>query len=223
MAYSDTPLTLAELRAALAGDLRDPGYKTFSITDMNRFLNDGLTEVNRVYPLELTEAFTCVEDQTSYPSRFTSAYRVEVWAEEGIVAILPFNDGDNSYAGWELQGTTLCVPPSVVSAEVMDQYTGLELRVTGYGRRTKMDTDGTATELDTEAELAVRWFAAYRGYSALMGDRSLYGQWAAQSNNTDVSMPMLMNLVNTASTEWNRHKTQLKSLRRSPVGGVVVM
>lgn len=226
MPYTDTPPTALELANALAGDLRDPSGKTFAVSDLARFLNDGIVEVNRIYPLEVTDSITCVQEQTDYPTRFTSIYRVEVWDDATILAILPFNDGDNSYAGWELHGLTLAIPPSVVEEAMLTQYTSLTLKVTGYARRQKIDPIGSpsvATELDSEAETACRWFAAYRGFMSLMSDRSLYGQWQSQSNNTDVSMTQLMTLVTTASQQWERHKAGLKTLRRQPVGGAVVI
>lgn len=226
MPYTETAPTLNEMVAALAEDLRDPlPGKTFSEALLAQFITDAMIEVNRVYPLHVVDSFALVEDQTTYDTRFNGIYRVEVWDDDTFVGPVPHNDGNDSYAGWELLGRTLYLPPSIVAAEMFDAYTSLTMKVTGYAKRQLLTlTDGDdPLELDPEASLGVRWFAAYRAYQTLMSDRSLYKQWQGQSNNSDVSMPMLMNLVQTASQMWERHRRNFVTYRRSPTGDPVVI
>jgi len=221
--YSDTPPTLTVLQAALAADLRDPNNRTFALTDLTRLLNDGLVEVNRVYPDHFTEDITVVAATSSYATRFTSVYRVELWETAGMLTVVPFGEGYSSWDGWDLQGQNLVLPAPFCTAEFIALHPGLKIKVSGYGRRQKFDgnSPSASTGLDSEAELGVRWFAAYRGFMSLMSDRSLYTQWQTQSNNSDVSMPMLLNLVSTASQQWERHKASIKVLRRQPLGNLV--
>ena len=226
MPYTDTPPLFSELATALREDLRDPGTKTFSDSQIVRFLNDGIVEVNRVYPLHVTDDIDLVEDTVAYDTRFTSIYRCEFWDNTTFIDVLPYNDGDSIYGGYDLVGMTLTIPPSVVSEAIFAAYTDPTLKVTGYARRQLIpsDDDGSfQTELDGEAALAVRWFAQYRAFTALLSDRSLFKQWQSESNNSDVSMPMLLNLWQVARAEWDRHERALRTLRRVPPGSPVVI
>lgn len=225
MAYTETAPTLNELVAAVSADLRDTSQKTFSSAQVAQYINDGMVEVNRVYPLHVTDSISVVEDETSYVTRFASVYRVEFWNSDEYVGTVPFNDGNNAYAGWELLDRTLYVPPSLVGAEIIDAYPNLAIRATGYARRQlKTLAEGNdPLELDAEAALGVRWFAVYRAYQTLLSDRSAFKQWQGQSNNSDVSMPMMLNLLSTASQMWERHRRNFVTYRRSPVGDVVVV
>jgi len=225
VSYTDSPLTLTELIAALAEDLRDANKKTFDDTNLTQYINDGIVEVNRVYPLQVIDTVSLVEGTSAYDTRFSSAYRVEVWDGTDFLMLIPHNDSNWSQAGWDLMGTVLHIPASVVSAQMFAAYTSLTLHVSGYARRQllSLSTPSTASELDSEAALAVRWFAQYRAFMALMSDRTLYKQWQGQSNNTDTSMPMLMNAVSTASQMWERQRRRLVTYRRSPVGDPVVL
>lgn len=222
MPYTDTPPTLATMRTALAEDLRDSLNRTFTESDLTRLLNDGQVEINRVYPIHATDEITVSAPTYSYATRFTSIYRVELWETSGMLTVVPFGEGWSSWDGWDLQGMNLVLPAPFCTTEFIALHPGLKIRVSGYGRRQKLDptTPNQMSELDTEAELGVRWFAAYRGFMALMSDRSLYTQWQGASNNSDVSMPMLLNLVSTASQQWERHKASLRTLRRQPPGNV---
>jgi hypothetical protein len=223
--YTETAPTLEEMVTVLSEDLRDASKKTFDDTNLIQFVNDGMVEVNRVYPLHVVDDIALVEDQSSYATRFSSVYRVEVWDGTSLVGSIPYNDGNGTYAGWELYGSTLVIPPNIAGTEMFDAYTSLSLKVAGYAKRQLLTVaDWTSPlDLDPEAALGVRWFAAFRAYQTLMSDRSLYKQWQGQSNNTDVSMPMLMNLVQTASTMWERHRRNFVTYRRSPVGDPVVI
>ena len=225
MVYTDTPPTTSELITALARDLRDPINKTFTIEDLLQYINDGIVEVNRIYPIQATDSGELIQGQNSYDTRFSSVYRVEIWSDTSLVSTLPFNDGDSVYGGWELMGQKLIIPPSVVAQSVFDAYPNLTISVTGYARRElgSISALNDPTELDSEAALAVRWFAQYRASLALMNDRSLFKQWQSESNNSDVSMPMLMNMVSTAAQMWERHKRDLIMYRRLPVGSPVVI
>lgn len=226
MPYTDTPPLFSELRTALRDDLRDPLGKTFGDTSVLRYLNDGIVEINRVYPLHVTDDVALVQDQVAYDTRFTSIYRCEFWDTTTFVDVIPYNDGDSIYGGYDLVGTTLVVPPSVVSAAIFTAYTDPTLKATGYARRQLIPSgdDGSfQTELDGEAALAVRWFAQYRAFTSLLSDRTLFKQWQSESNNTDVSMPMLLNLWQVARGEWERHERAMRTLRRVPVGSPVVI
>lgn len=226
MPYTDTPPLHSELRAALAQDLRDTQYKTFSDTQMTRFLNDGIVEVNRVYPLQVADDIPVEQDVFLYPTRMTSAFRCELWNDDTMVDSLPYNDGDSIYGGWDLVGLDLMVPPSVCVESTLETYPTLSLKLYGYARRQliPLDDDGSfQTELDGEAAMAVRWFAQYRAFVTLLSDRSLFKQYQSESNNTDVSMPMLINLLQTARSEWERQVAALRTLRRVPPGSVVVI
>lgn len=226
MPYTETAPTFNELIASVSEDLRDPSWKTFSEANIAQLVNDGMVEVNRVYPLHVVDTISCVLDQASYDTRFSSVYRVELWDGTTFLGYIPVNDGNvGPYGGWELLGRTLYVPPNLVDQTMFDAYSNLTLKVTGYAKRQLLTLAGGASslELDPEAALGVRWFAVYRGYQMLMADRSLYKQWQGQSNNSDVSMPMLLNLVSTAAQTWERHRRNFVTYRRSPVGDPVVI
>lgn len=223
MTYTEVAPTLAQLEVMLADDIRDAG--TFDETDLIRLINDGIVEINRVYPLHVVDTIALAQGTTYYGTRFSDIYRVEVWSGSDFVGLIPSGDGNGPYTGWNLYTRTLYIPPNLVGTEMFAAYENLSMQVAGYAKRQLGDvaTKTDPLELDPEAALGVRWFAQYRAFQMLMSDRSLYKQWQGQSNNSDVSMPMLLNLVQTASQMWERHRRTLVTYRRSPVGDPVVL
>lgn len=68
--------------------------------------------------------------------------------------------------------------------------------------------------LGGEEEFSVREFAKAQGFDLLTHDRSLFAQWQGQTNNTDVSPVMMLNMAAQAKTDWERRARKITTVRR---------
>lgn len=206
--------TLNALIISVARDLRDPGYKVFSTTEITDLINWGLIEVNRVYPLARVEVVDVTKDpatlkpQRSYLVESNEIYRVEVWRSSAFREQVPEGD-EQSNTGWFLFGNLFTLPSWLTLDDVQDG-----LRVYGYQER-DMLTSGTAVaETDAEAEMGVRLYATLTGYQRLQNDRAQFQQWMSLPGNNDISPTQLDGMANTYLAQWNRHRNQMRRLRR---------
>lgn len=88
------------------------------------------------------------------------------------------------------------------------------LHIGGYGKRPLPVLGADETGLNDEEAFAVRAYAKSEGFDLLTHDRSLFGQWQGQTNNTDVSPVMIMNMAMTAKNQWDRTRGHVRTVRR---------
>lgn len=207
-----TPPTRAALRDSIARDLRDPEFKTFATADIDDFINFGIAEVNRVYPLEAVDEVV-VEDITviTYATLMTHIWRVEVWRSGKYGWRISPNEGDNSRGGWELYAQELRIP---LYSNSLNADTDV-FRIWGYVDRDALVDDADVLEGDLDAEAGVRSYSAQQGLSRLANDRTLFQQWQTQSNNSDVSPTQLNGMFAMRAGEWDTLRNRIRRLRRS--------
>ena len=209
-----TQPTLSQLRDSVEQDLRDSSNEAFSTAEVDDLINEGIVEVNRIYPLPEIEDVDIVDtdedgnvDRT-YTITSTEVQRAEVWRDGEFRENVPeFDSVGNS--GYDIWGSTLTVPTWVVLDEDTDT-----IKLYGYTDRAYLSDDADVAEFDAEAEYAVRTFAKMRGYQALQNDRSLFQQWMKVPGNNDISPTQLDGLVNTYIGQWERQRGHLRRIRR---------
>ena len=88
------------------------------------------------------------------------------------------------------------------------------LNLWGYAPRARLVDDEQVTELDMDGEYAVRAYARWAAFQFMLADRSVYKQWQGASQNTDISVNQLEQLVTIYSREWEQSRNRLRMLRR---------
>jgi hypothetical protein len=211
MAY--TPPTLATLRASVQRDLKDSSAEVFLDAEIDDLINWGIVEVNRIYPLSEVEDVTVTDDDDGnalliYTIGCSEVSRIEVW-RDGVFReqVPPVMDYANS--GWDLFGSTLTLPSWLTLDDTKDA-----LKVYGYMDRDALTNNGDVAETDAEAEMAIRLYSVMRGYQRLQHDRALFQQWLAIPGNKDISPTQLDGMANTYLADWNRHRNQMRRIRR---------
>jgi hypothetical protein len=210
MVYS--PKTREQLRTAVATDLRDPTGTTFTPTEIDGLINEGISEVSRVYPREATDTVAFVEGVSAYPVDFEQIFRVE-WFRDGVYqATIPSNhDDDSAQGGWDHFAGSLHLPWSRVP--YMFEATDT-LRLWGYQTRNQLTDDAEVFDGDADAEFGVRTYAVLTGYQRLLNSRALYQQWTLESVNSDMGPRWLMAAADSYERQWQRIRQQLRNLRR---------
>jgi hypothetical protein len=204
--------TLANLRAFVASDIRDPNFATFSSGQVDSLINGAINEVSRVYPKEVLETIVPIASTYSYATGLTQAFRAEWFRSNAFHASIPHNaDDDSAQGGWEVWAGNLILPKGLVDAAVpaTDFF-----RLWGYGGRAQLTADGQVFDGDTDAEWGVRVFARWSAYQALNAERALFKQWQGASQNSDITAPQLQQDVALYAQEWNRQRNHLRRLRR---------
>lgn len=208
-----TPVNYGLLKDAVASDLRDPLYKTFTKAQVGALVNEGIAEMDRIRPWEryVFLAFT-------YPSLVVTVdaqqvLAVEVQSEDnGSWSLVPecsHTLPGIAQDGWDQWGDTLFLPQRMTLA------VGMEFRALVYAQRDplKNDTD-VPTFLDMTDEEVVRCYARWTALEALLHDRTLYQQWQTQANNSDVSPTQLLQMAGNFKQEWSDLRKRALRLRR---------
>ena len=217
--------TLAELRARVARELRDPNLKTFTQADLNDYINAGVGELNELRPLE--EILTLEGDEMmitetgiglDYIWRVMIAYLQDGRVVKEVV-VPPANDETSVYSGWLHWGHRLMLPRTLFRWLHEDALGIAQLWVFGYYARDVFLTDDQVGQFRSAAEeTAIRQYCMWRGWDALRSDRALFQQWQTQSNNTDISETQLINMAGTSEAEWSRTRKRIYLIRRPAVG-----
>lgn len=212
MAYA--PPDRTTLRAAVARDLRDPSYETFTTTELDDLLNLAVVEVGRVYPKQSVQELVPAENgQEVFPCDAYALFRVER-LQEGYtpVGCPPNGDSDTGQGGWDLHGGNLYLPRFFTASLVAADHT---IRVWGYWPRELFDDDADTLDGDAECEFAVRTVATLNGYQRLQNDRLLFQQWLTNTGNTDVSPNQLAQTADLYQSQWREMRNRLRTLQRS--------
>jgi hypothetical protein len=214
-----TAPTLTELQTRCARDLRDTANATFSTSQLLDFINDGISEINQLKPLEQKLILTAEASQSGLD--FTYIWKVEIVATDtyGQNVIPPNNDESRWQNGWTYFDGVLTLPQGLQrDLNIGYDDASLELVVYGYRPRDPLADAADVPDFTLEDEMAVRKFVRLSGFRTLVDDRSLFQQWQAQSNNTDVSATQLLNIAQVAESEWRRTRQNLYTIRRPAVG-----
>jgi hypothetical protein len=231
--------TLGELTTSVFRDLADEGKQVFTTLQVEDFIRGGIVELNRVAPTDAVEDIDFVSGQVEYPTIMTLVYGASLRDKTGrTVAVLSMLEpGQPHVYGYvhRIVGErgVIEVTPGLVDAVFADTTEDANrphIRLAGYARRplpypysVLSDPDDTASplvavdpriELGGDEEFAIREYAKAEGFTLLTHDRSLYQQWQGQTNNTDVSPVMMLNMASTARAEWNRRRGLIRTVRR---------
>jgi len=210
--------TLQEIRTKVATEIRDPLLSTFNSTTLDQMINNGITEINFVWPKEYYEEVAgsnlddLVTSGTLPDSMVTSLFRIE-WYRDGVFyARLTQNELlDTAQDGWDLHGGQLFFPQRV--ADLLDSSVDT-FRLWGYKERALLVNDADVADLTDSQEWGVRAYARWQAFVLLTHDRALFTQWQAQSNNADISPTQLAQMVNLYGGEWQDIRKHLRRLRR---------
>lgn len=208
--------TLAELRTAVARDLRDSDLVTFKAPGLNDLINAGIEEIDRVYPVEKVVTIDPLANTFDYSlasERMVEVFRVEHVRNDLLYQVVNRSDHDEVQNGWEFFAGSLRFGLPGVATAWFDPDTD-EFRVWGYASRAQLTADAQVAELDTTAEWGVRAYAKAMGLQMLQHDRALYSQWQAMSQNSDLSPNQINQMVALASSEWDHLQKRLRRLRR---------
>lgn len=203
--------TLLELRTAVASDIRDPNFATFTTDQVDDFINGGQADINRAYPLQVFEDIQYVDGQAAYPTTLSTVFRVEVYRNDKYFSILAESSGIEAQDGWDVHAGILILRGDLLT--LLDEDTDA-FKLWGYRDRARLVTDSQVTELDMDAEYAVRTFSRWAAFQFMLGDRSVYKQWQGTSQNSDISVNQLEQLVTIYSHEWEQTRNRLRTLRR---------
>lgn len=204
--------TLLELRTAVARDLRDSGFSTWSQSEIDDLVNLGIDEVSEVYPREVVDSASSISAGVKtydLATDFTNIYRIDIYSTTTFRFTIPHGIGAGPNSGWELHGGILYLPPSVTFTA------GETLRAFGYARYVQLDAASSTTEMDARAIWGVRQFARSEGFQNLIADRTQFQQWQTASGNTDVTAIALAQLAANAQRRWDRARQRLRRMRKT--------
>jgi hypothetical protein len=209
------PPSFTQLRDAVASDLRDPTYATFTKPQIGALVNEGIAELNRVRPQESVQDILLMDDVLEYPCVLQPIFLVEA-RRQNDPAWWPIEEQDyaapvGTQAGWSLFAGVLRLPGLMTPLS-----TGFDqLRAWGYLDRGQLinDTD-TADFTDMTDEEGCRCYARWTALEMLLHDRMLYQQWQSQTNNSDISTTQLLQTASSYQQEWSNLRKRLARLRR---------
>jgi hypothetical protein len=215
------------LQANVSRDLADPSRQTFDVDAVRDFIQQGLAAVSRVAPEQFQEDLDAIDGQLVYQLRSLvfpapvpeiRLVRVEVWT--GTPQRFKFKvkakagqTARDSIAGWEVWGGKLEIPDWV---EANIDAALDTIRVWGYSPYAPISADADIVPVSAELELAVRSYCRVEAMRKLVGSRTLFKQWQARSNNTDVTLGQLNSDLQVAEEEWRRLARSLKVPEQSP-------
>jgi hypothetical protein len=202
--------TLSDIRTTVARGLRDASFDTFTVSEVDDLINQGIDALADVYPKEIVSSVGTVAASvfTYSVSSFTNIYRIDVHDSLDVyrTEIPHAFEGRNS--GWETHAGVLYLPPA------WPLTAGDTLRAFGYGRYVQLAAATATTDLDASGIWAVGVFAQAEGYGRLLTDRVLFAQWQAQPGNTDVTALALNQLTYAKQQRWVAEQRRLRRMRK---------
>lgn len=202
--------TLAQLETRLAQDLRDAAHSTWSTTELDTFINQGIDELAAFYPREIVQTLgTISANVRSFDaSAFTNIYRLDIYASTGTLrgTLVPSIGPVNS--GWELHGNIVYLPPSIAFT------TGDTLQAWGYGIYSQLSGSASTTDLNTSGINAVMAFAQAEALGKLISNRAAFQQWQVNANATDATMLGIAQAQSALRAGWDRERQRLRRMRK---------
>jgi hypothetical protein len=231
--------TLTGMRNRVYRDLADDNQVVFTNIQVEDFIRAGIAELNRVAPTERYEDITPLDQITEYAVDIVRPIRLVIRSYEGSeVGSFPLVEADDTiyatpwgYRFWQAgEGGMIELPLSVVQSFVSIEQNAPTFRLYGYGNRdipyitqelsdpedpqSPLIENDPETGLNADDEYSVRQYAKSEGFDLLTHDRSLFAQWQGQTNNTDVSPVMMMNMAASAKAAWNDRRGLIRVLRK---------
>jgi hypothetical protein len=215
------PPTLDQLYALVGRDLTDPGHAVFNTSQLADYINGGISEVNRVRPLEsfIPIAWDVDLGLVLGPIGLEDVFLVELTSSDGHQRFIPHASGPApTRDGWDYFARTLMLGPlwmDVATRKTRDEDWSLVLW--GYKPRDPLIDDADVAEfIDLNDEMAVRLYCRLEAYRSLNADRGLFQQWQMQANNSDVSPTQLNGMLSTAEGSFDRQQRRIFTPRRIP-------
>jgi len=206
--------TLGTLITNVSRDLRDSSNATWSTTEVQDLIVQGVDALAAFYPKEVIDTSLTVSASAftyTLPTTINRVYRVDIYSSAGSYkATLPkaTETWDSPNSGWELHGGVLYFPPSYF------YQSGDTLRLYGYGPYIVMSATSDTTDVDAPGIWAVRVFCQAEGFGRLLADRAAFQQWQTTSGNTDVTAAALAQLAVTMQRRWDSEKARLRRMRK---------
>lgn len=221
--------TFSELKTAVASAIRDPDNKTFDSAALAQIINEALSEVGRVNPIQFQEDITPVADTLQYTLQSAAfaaeaqpdieVMRVEVWDDSTTPStrkfvVTPASSGRafDSQAGWTNWGGILMLPSAVFNV-ISGNEDSLTIKVWGYSPHPALSGDSDIASVTGDSYWALISRARLAAMEMLLNDRNLFTQWQTRSGNSDISPAGLMNELAQARDEWRRRSRTLLRLR----------
>lgn len=202
--------TLSDLETDLALRLRDTAHNTWSTTELDDLINDGILAVSDLAPREIVQTIgTVAAGVYSYAaSSFSYVYRVDIYTSAGSYAgaVPPETDGADS--GWQFHGGVIYLPPNWLPAA------GSTVQAWGYGAYTQLAVSSSTTDLSARAMAAVLMYGQIEGYGRLIADRAAFGQWQADPGNGDVTLLALNQTYFSLRRRWQEEQRTLRRMRK---------
>lgn len=202
--------TLADLRTYVARDIRDPSFGTFSATEVDDMVIQGIDALADVYPKEIVTTIGTVAASvfTYGVSTFSNIYRLDIYTSTGSYRATMPHAYEGPDSGWETHANVLYLPPN------WRLTAGDTLRAFGYGRYIALSAATQTTDLDASGIWAVRVFAQAEAYSRLLMDRALFTQWQSQPGNSDTTALALNQVAFAAQRRWSAELRRLRRMRK---------
>lgn len=216
------PPDLADLYALVGRDLTDPNHQVFNTSQITDFVNGGISEINRVKPLETTVLVGYDSGVDGVPTTgygVSDIFSVELTGPQSQSIFIPHvKSHAGAQEGWDYFAGRLTFGP------VWEQRVRKLLRdnnyvmwVRGYRPRDPLIApDNIAEFVDLNDEMTVRLYCRVEAYRALNQDRGLYQQWQMQANNSDVSPTQLNGMLATSEGAFDRQIRRMFVPRRIP-------
>jgi hypothetical protein len=222
--------TLATMVARVYRDLADDSHTVFTNTQVEDFVREAITELNRIAPVEVSVGVPIaygpgdVIKSSSYnipvelPFRVVKTWfdsRGTYWYED----IPPVPMGEPPTNGYLFRrnatGGTITLPRYVIDYWDRD-INGVN--VGGYGPRALPYTSTAGVSptlpLSEGEEYLVRMYGRMRGFDLMTHDRALFAQWQGQTNNTDVSPTQMTQMAGGAVQDWDRQRGLNRVVRK---------
>lgn len=235
-----TAPTVPDLAAKIRRALRDPAEAVFEDAQIIDFINQGLSDLSLIRPLETLVvvndeaglAGTMTDPDATSVTDLDSVWAVELIGVDGTkhdglqTYIMPDDPTTNWRNGWDFVGGTITLPHSILDPIIADWESAdpsYLVHVRGYRHRRAIGGDLNVNDdvLDLYSlpeEQAVVFVAQKSGFEALLNDRALFQQWQTATGATDISPNQLSQMVYGAQQNWERLRQHLRIIRRQPVG-----
>jgi hypothetical protein len=217
--------TRSEMQTTVLRALRDPNATVFPPETINDFIVQALADLSGYRPKEQTETALWPLDTITPPFvNFTAIWRVEVQVANGLgdlrTIFIPYGNpsGSDNRAGWDFYGGLLVIPAfwsTRIDATIGENPANMV--VWGYADRDLPDDDASILDLNDATDLlCVTNHCKAQGFELLNHDRSLYQQWLAATNNTDVSPTQLQGMYSQSEATYQRSRSRNTKMRRQP-------
>lgn len=202
--------TLSDIRTTVARKVRDTSNATWSTSELDDTINQGIDAIGSFYPKEIVSTFATIAAGTvTYAaSSYTGIYRIDVYNGTSFMGTLPHSIGDGADSGWELHNGIVHLPPSYTIT------TGYTLKAFGYSGYVQLAASTSTTDLDTTGLNALYLFCQKELLWPLVADRAKFQQWQTDTNNTDTTSLAMAQIAGAAEARWQREQRRLRRIRK---------